>query len=237
MKPLRFFFAALLVIGACVASDLTSPESEVVVSNLRRWGWEMTPFGTGGGPPGCDPESQIAVNDHGAIAPSPAILFDCEEQGGYQPCGPGKEEVDIMRQEYMEYNMLPMPSCGDFQTDGGSQHFDWEELNDGWSSDNPHPPWGIITGFLTGALETTRTNYNRGAIRISSGYRCAKGNYLAGGVSGSRHIRGMAADMFSVSYSWTETEYNLLRTAASDAGMSVPFNYYYYGDHHLHGHV
>jgi hypothetical protein len=124
--------------------------------------------------------------------------------------------------------------CGDFASDGGSPNFPWWELNDGWSGASQHPPWAMIRQVLLDGLEATRANYNRGGIRLSSGYRCPKGNALWNGVPGSYHTRGRAADMFSSSHAWTRAEFDLLREAARRTGPIELSQYDDYTDHHLH---
>ena len=93
----------------------------------------------------------------------------------------------------------------------------------------------MIKAALTSALETTYTNYNRGAITITSGYRCPHGNNSIPGASGtSLHMHGRAADMKSASYAWTETEFNLLKAAADDTNPFESFSWAEYTDHHYH---
>ncbi len=141
--------------------------------------------------------------------------------------------------EYPTYQASPQPTCADFATAGGSAHFEWWELNDNWSNGNPHRPWSMIRQGLLNGLEQTRTNYNRGGILLSSGYRCPHGNNAVGGVVNSFHVHGRAADMYSADHggvNWTKGEFNKLRRAAS---LTVPapvelFPWTMYADHHLH---
>ena len=67
---------------------------------------------------------------------------------------------------------------------------------------------------LTTGLEATLTNYNRGGISLSSGYRTPSGNANVRGVFGSYHVRGRAADMRSTDNPWTEAEFDLLKEAS-----------------------
>jgi hypothetical protein len=139
-----------------------------------------------------------------------------------------------MIEEYRAGNVNLSPACNDFASSGGSTHFSWDELNGGFSNGNPHSPFGIVTSTLTSKLEDTRTNYNRGGITLSSGYRCPHGNANVGGVMQSLHMHGKAADMFSASYAWTEAEFNLLKDAADDTSPTESFSWDTYTDHHYH---
>src|SRR5690606_8243370 len=132
-------------------------------------------------------------------------------------CG---DERGTMIQEYVDYGVGLTPSCSDFASGGGSAHFSWSELNGGFSTGNPHGPWGKVTGTLTSGLEETRTNYNRGSIVLASGYRCPHGNAAVGGASQSRHMWGDAADMYSAAHPWSFAEWTLLSEAAEQAGAT-----------------
>jgi peptidase M15-like protein len=111
-----------------------------------------------------------------------------------------------------------LPNCGPWDggwaQDGGTPHFSWSELNGDFSTGNPNYPWGIVRSALKNGLEATRTNYNRGGIRLSSGYRTPRGNQNSGGVFNSYHVHGRAADMYSADNPWTEEEFNLLKNAS-----------------------
>ncbi|MBA4158258.1 MAG: hypothetical protein H0X65_12380, partial [Gemmatimonadetes bacterium] len=120
------------------------------------------------------------------------------------------------------------------KTGGGSAHFSWSELNGGFRTGNPHAPWGHIKSRLTQGLEATRSHYNRGAIRISSGYRCPHGNSHVRGASNSFHVHGRAADMYSLDHPWTEEEFNRLRDAAWATGPVELLHWHSYADRHLH---
>ncbi len=138
--------------------------------------------------------------------------------------------------EYTTFQVNLQPTCADFANAGGTTNFSWSELNGGWSTGNPHQPWGMVRQGLTGGLEATRTNYNRGGIRLSSGYRCPHGNQAVGGVVNSLYMHGRAADMYSADHPWTQQEFDRLRRAA---GKTNPpplelFQWTTYVDHHLH---
>lgn len=53
------------------------------------------------------------------------------------------------------------------------------------------------------------------ALIVTSGYRCARHNAKAGGVSGSRHLRGLAADIAA-----PRAEQETLRELARGAGFT-----------------
>jgi hypothetical protein len=141
---------------------------------------------------------------------------------------------DTIISEYVDYSVNWVPTCSDFSSRGGTNNFSWSELNGGFTDGNPHTPWGIVRQALKDNLELTRTNYNRGGITLSSGYRCPHGNDNVGGVQNSNHMKGVAADMFSSDYQWTEDEFNLLRAAANLTGPTESFVWATYSDHHYH---
>lgn len=147
-------------------------------------------------------------------------------------CG---DERDELAAEYTRLGWTGWP-CEKFQKSVVSAHFSWSELNDGWSGGNEssHRPWGYVDQRLIFGLEQTRGYYGRGGIRISSGYRCPNGNRsLPSASATSLHMKGLAADMFSASHTWTEAEFNRLRNAARQAGGRT-LHWNSYRDHHLH---
>jgi hypothetical protein len=156
---------------------------------------------------------------------------------GDDPDGCTDEEIRTMIAEYETFEVDLRPTCGDFANTGGTTHFSWSELNGGWAQGNPHQPWGMVRLALTNGLEATRTNYNRGGIRLTSGYRCPHGNDAVGGEPLSRHMHGQAADMYSADHPWTEQEFNLLRRAAART-RPRPFELLFWEsypeDRHLH---
>ena len=145
----------------------------------------------------------------------------------------GDARGDIIK-EYHDHNVNVTPVCSDFASSGGSANFSWSELNGGFADGNPHNPWGWVTAGLTAGVESTRTNYNRGGILLTSGYRCPHGNSAVGGVQNSLHMHGRAADMYSSAHEWTETEFNLLRDAAGLTGPAESLFWNSYTDHHYH---
>lgn len=171
------------------------------------------------------------------------VLF-CTGNGsgrGGGPASSGDDEGecqdgrDDLAAEYTSMGWSGWP-CEKFQNSVSSAHFSWSELNDGWSGGNEshHRPWGYINMSLVFGLEQTRRFYGRGGIRISSGYRCPNGNRALPDASAtSKHMEGLAADMFSASHPWTEAEFNLLREAAKEAGAKAS-DWNDYTDHHLH---
>lgn len=146
------------------------------------------------------------------------------------------DTVSAIIDEYVTFQVNPQPTCADFATEGGTANFSWSELNGGWAQGNPHQPWGMVVQGLPNGLEATRTNYNRGEILLTSGYRCPHGNAAVGGVANSFHMHGRAADMYSADHAWTKGEFNKLRAAAF-ATVPPPvelFQWNTYTDHHLH---
>jgi Peptidase M15 len=157
------------------------------------------------------------------------------EASGTLPAACGDERDNII-EEYRAGQVAWTPSCSDFSSSGGSDHFTWSELNGGFSAGNPHNPWGIIKEALTTGLEATRARYARGGILLSSGYRCPHDNAQVGGVQQSIHMHGRAADMYSAEHPWTEDEFNLLKAAAdgTSPGPVESFFWSTYSDHHYH---
>lgn len=150
-----------------------------------------------------------------------------------------EDTVQAIINEYVTFEVNLQPTCEDFASDGGSTNFDWSELNGEWQEGNPHEPWGMITAGLTDGLEATRTNYNRGGIRLTSGYRCPHGNTAVGSEAPrtSYHMHGRAADMKSAEHEWTRQEFNRLRRAAERTSPEPIelFNWDTYpDDRHLH---
>ena len=129
----------------------------------------------------------------------------------------GDDRTNII-EEYRAGQVAWTPSCGDFGTSGGSAHFSWSELNRYPGSG--HPPFGIVKQVLWSGLESTRSNYNRGGLVIDSGYRCPHGNAAVGGAWQSRHMWGDAADMHSADHLWNRAEWDLMQSAARNAGAS-----------------
>jgi peptidase M15-like protein len=149
-------------------------------------------------------------------------------------CG---DERDNIIQEYRNYGVNLVPSCTELTSSGGNSNWPWVRLNDAWSEGSLHSPWGLIKPRLLTELDATLVYYNRGEIWLEGAYRCPHGNANAGGVTQSRHMRGLAADLFSFTYPWTENEFNLLKAAA---GQTIPapaeslFWDTYPVDHHFH---
>jgi hypothetical protein len=162
-------------------------------------------------------------------------------EGG--PCDGGTEVYNILL-EYVAYGVSPVPACHEFAPFGGSAHFTWCELNGRCPSSPPHGNphydsmtgmWGLIRPSLTSGLERARLYYGD-AIMLTSGYRCPHGNQLVGGVGGSLHMQGRAADMYSTSGRyWTEEEFLVLQRAVRESGaVEYTESYWTYADRHLH---
>ncbi len=174
------------------------------------------------------------------------FLFYCDCVGGYVPFGNWTQSQlqpqcgdarGTMIGEYETRGEYPLPSCADFVNSGGTANFSWGELNDQWSGGNEgsHYPWGMDMSGTASALEIVRNIYDRGGIRLTSGYRCAQGNRNVGGVAGSYHIRARAADMKSAAHPWTEAEFALLKAATDLTNPTESFSWNTYpDDHHYH---
>jgi hypothetical protein len=160
-------------------------------------------------------------------------LFQQQQSRFINNCGDARGEII---KEYHDYNVNLTPACSDFASSGGSANFSWSELNGHFQDGNPHNPWGLVSVALTDGLEATRSSYNRGGIRLTSGYRCPHGNYspTVGGAVNSIHMHGRAADMYSSDHPWTEAEFILLKAAANLWGPTESFDWDTYADHHYH---
>jgi len=146
------------------------------------------------------------------------------------------DERDTIIAEYPQYSVTFRPFCHSFSNGGDTAHFTWSELNGGFTDGNPHTNgyWGIVTAGLRNGLEATRTAYNRGAIRLTSGYRCPHGNASRNGAEQSFHMQGRAGDMYSWDHPWTETEFNLLKAAGDSTSPVESFTWTRYADRHYH---
>lgn len=205
-----------------------------------QWAWELTSswFGPSGGLAGplSSGRAGLLASGDPKMAGTPLYWDMLAVSNDIAPC---EGTVTTIISEYQTFAVRLQPTCGDFAAAGGSTHFLWDELNDGFTDGNPHPPWGMIRQTLLNGLEATRTNYNRGGILLTSGYRCPHGNRDVGGVPQSYHMHGVAADMYSADHggrNWTEEEFNLLK-AAAEATVPSPresFPWAQYTDHHYH---
>lgn len=128
----------------------------------------------------------------------------------------GDERTDIIA-EYLQFGAPNPPSCGDFATGGSSLFFSWSEMNGGFSTGNPHQPWGVIRSVLWNGLDATRLAYGSPVI-VNSGYRCPHGNASVGGASSSKHMEGIAADIRPVAAQISPSELALLRHLAETDG-------------------
>ncbi len=223
------------------AQDITEPLGEQAADPWAQlWApeaklrWDGIQFATG--PDG----AQCATQE----LPSPECCqaFPSLPNCSWGNCG--DERDDIIR-EYTFYGVSSLsPSCLNFASSGGSGNFSWSELNGGFTNGNPHNPWGIVTSGLVTGLEATRTNYNRGGILLTSGYRCPHGNNSVGGATQSYHMHGRAGDMYSEDHSWvvngtimwTEIEFNLMKAAAESTSPApfLSFDWEMYADRHYH---
>lgn len=145
-------------------------------------------------------------------------------------CG---DDRDVIIAEYREFSVNPVPTCSELADTTNTARFTWQQLNRNFQDGNPHHPWGLARSALRTGLDETWTNYSRGTITLSSGYRCPHGNHAVGGVANSSHVHGRAADMKS-DQPWTLEEFTLLRNAARDAGAVFLTNWDTYTDRHLH---
>jgi len=127
--------------------------------------------------------------------------------GGSEGCG---DERDQIIQEYVDFGVNFVPTCGDFTQDASSAHFSFAELNTGDYS------WAIIRDRLLTGLETTRSNYGYPML-VNSGYRNPARNARIGGASQSRHMYGDAADIAAGDC----PTWNALAEAACRAGAWV----------------
>jgi hypothetical protein len=127
------------------------------------------------------------------------------------------DERDTNISEYHTYGVGFIPFCSAFSTGGSSQHFSWEE----WTVSGYHQPWAIAAPDMFTHLEDTRSNYDRGALLITSAYRCPHKNAsLPGAAQNSRHQYGDAVDLVPLNQEWGYGEWELLSSAAQQAGAT-----------------
>jgi hypothetical protein len=166
-------------------------------------------------PPPCDPSFELC-DDPGEPPPGGG-------GGGSNPtpepetCG---DDRDTIIAEYYSFGAPNPPSCSDFQSSGGSEYFSWAELNGGFSTGNPHSPWGIVTLELSSGLDMTRAAYGKPII-VNSGYRCPHGNNNVGSAPTSQHVQGLAADIRPTSANMSVQELILLEELAEEHGMAT----------------
>ncbi len=122
------------------------------------------------------------------------------------------------------YSINTQPSCGSFANSGGSEHFSWSQLNGGFSTGNPHSPWGMVSQSVKTGLDYIVNNYNNfSGIYLTSGYRCPHGNANVGGSPTSSHMSGYAAHIQRPG--WTKEEYEMVAEVVKDAGgRSLPYS-------------
>jgi hypothetical protein len=233
-----------------VAASPTTLKSINVPIRVLSWQWIAATGGAGqtvltGGATAI--QRSVYITENGRMVVS-AVVNGFEQKDtvrvGIPPDSPVQceGEAQTMAAEYEDtvYHNTLRPNCLEFRNSGGSAHFSWSELNGGWAQGNPHTSWGMIKTSLTDGLEATRTNYNRGPILMSSGYRCPAGNRAVTGVNNSFHTHGRAGDMYSALHggtNWDEEECATLRTAAGQTNPAPVelLDCDEYNDKHLHG--
>ena len=174
--------------------------------------------------------------NHCALIYAGTTLYELgETEAEEEVCG--QAEWDKLMREYDDetYGVNLNPDCDDFADSGDSDEFTWSQLNGGFSTGNPHEPYGIVEQDLKDGLDYIATNYaNFEGVNLTSGYRCPHGNAAVGGAKNSAHVHGRAGDLLRPG--WTKAEFNDVKEVAKKAGAYKVSKYEDYSDHHLHVH-
>jgi hypothetical protein len=140
-----------------------------------------------------------------------------------------QNEIDMLRQQYVDMRKNRIPVRGRFINVGATAHFD---LREGFCRDGRHgyQMWSIMEN-----LEDVRANLGH-PMRINSGYRCPIHNTAVGGSVESQHMYGTAADVAVKDWDGNgstdrdrdgiDDDWEQLRDAANAAGVSyiVPYH-------------
>ena len=70
--------------------------------------------------------------------------------------------------------------------------------------------WWVVKNLI-GHVQSVDESYTNGALRVTSGYRCPRGNRRAGGSPNSWHMQGVAFDFNQQS---SEENYNVWKAAS-----------------------
>ena len=117
--------------------------------------------------------------------------------GGGRGCG---DLRDTLSAEYVGKNISNGPwECDKFSLAGSRFIVHGEGIEWGLK----HDYYGYVDGSLSGGMAAVEAHF--GAVfHINSGYRCPRGNRLAGSdATNSRHVRGRAADFRLFTSRWT----------------------------------
>lgn len=124
-----------------------------------------------------------------------------------------QDEIDMLRQQYIDMSKNSVPDRDEFINSGGTEHF---PLSEGACKCGHHSYniWKIIDH-----LENIRDALGHRMI-VNSGYRCPVHNASINGATNSRHIYGDAADIqvedFNSDGAADENDWNLLEGYAQD---------------------
>ncbi len=127
-----------------------------------------------------------------------------------------QDEIDMLRQQYIDMGKDSVPNRDEFINTGSSTHFQLSEGACRCGHHNYHL-WSIMN-----RLDNVRENLGH-PMTVNSGYRCPLHNASAsvGGVANSRHIYGDAADIsvrdFNGDGLANQTDWRILRDAANSA--------------------
>jgi len=106
-----------------------------------------------------------------------------------------QDQVDFLRQEYIDFNAPWVPDPYMFDT---SSPYYWKLLDPPDVDWGRHEPWHILANVNWYAYDTEW--FYGGAVNFTSGYRCPTGNKRANGALDSNHMYGRAFDFVQYSY-------------------------------------
>jgi hypothetical protein len=99
-----------------------------------------------------------------------------------------QDEIDMLRQQYIDMSKNTVPARNEFINEGSTAHFNLDEGACNCGNHTYHL-WSIMN-----RLEQVRTALHH-SMTVNSGYRCPIHNSNIGGAANSRHIYGDAADI------------------------------------------
>jgi Peptidase M15 len=114
-------------------------------------------------------------------------------------CGDLRDQI---AKEYVTYASPWLPACTQFNSNQSTGHYTFAQLNYPSPATAPAEfPWALFTLDFMNGVDKWATNFllvNNYVPHVNRGYRDPKQNNAAGGVPGSRHISGQAADLQNV---------------------------------------
>jgi hypothetical protein len=141
-----------------------------------------------------------------------------------------QDDIDTIRQQYIDMRKQRTPARSEFIDSGGSAHFTFAQIQD---RSSPPAAWAIFSVF--GQLEQWRTNYGDELPHINRGYSTPKHNAHVSdagnpAAKNSTHIYGVAVDLAANRNTDPDT-WNELAQAGLDTGACIePTSTHVHGD-------